>query len=76
MLNLDPATHRRLIASLRLLNSDNEGERQAAFQAVSRLLPQGATLADLVGDIPPPPKRKVTVPDFSIVRTAHLGGGA
>lgn len=75
MMTLDAATHGRLIASLRLLSSDDDGERQAALQAILRLLPVGATLADLVGVAPPQPRQKVTVPDFRIVRTAHLGGG-
>lgn len=70
-----PDTQRKLVASLRLLESDNEGERQAALLAVRRLLPPGASLADLIAGSAPPPRPKVRVPDFSIVRTAHLGAG-
>ena len=73
MTGLDPATHRRLIASLRLLSSDNEGERQAALRAVQRLLPQGASLADFVVSAAAKPRPRV---DFSILATAHLGRGA
>jgi hypothetical protein len=71
---IEPDKQRKLIASLRLLSSDNEGERNAALLAVKRLLPPGATLADLVPNAPPT-RPKVRVPDFSIVRTAHLGAG-
>ena len=70
---LDPATHRRLIASLRLLNSDSEGERQAALQAVHRLLPAGASLADFVEDTIPQARPRV---NFTILETAYLGRGA
>ena len=48
MIALETDTHRKLIASLRLLESDKEGERQAALSAVRRLLPPGVTLADVV----------------------------
>lgn len=45
---LDPDRRRRLIAAARLLDSDKAGERQAAFEAVLRLLPDDDTLADLL----------------------------
>ncbi len=45
---LDPGTQRRLIAAARLLESDKPGERQAATEAMLRLLPQGMTVADLL----------------------------
>jgi hypothetical protein len=72
---IEPDKQRKLIASLRLLSSDNEGERNAALLAVKRLLPPGATLADLVPNDAPPPRPEVKVPDFNILRTAHLGAG-
>jgi hypothetical protein len=75
MMPLDPVKRRRLVAALRLLNSDNEGERSAALQAVTRLLPPGASIADLVGDAPAPPRPKMRVPDFRIVGTAWMGAG-
>ncbi len=42
---LDPDKRRRLIASARLLGSDKKGEREAALEAVLRLLPEGVTIA-------------------------------
>lgn len=45
---LEPATQRRLIAAARLLESDKPGERQAAAEAMLRLLPEGVTMADLL----------------------------
>lgn len=45
---LDPAAQRRLIAAARLLESDKPGERQAATEAMLRLLPDGMTVADLL----------------------------
>ncbi len=46
---LDPGTHRRLIAVARLLESDKQGERQAAAEAMLRLLPADMTMADILG---------------------------
>lgn len=48
MIPLDPDTRRRVLASARLLQSDKPGERQAALEAVARLLPSGTTIADLL----------------------------
>lgn len=39
---------RKIIASARLLESDQAGDRQAAVEAVLRLLPSGITVADLL----------------------------
>ena len=39
---------RKLIASARLLESDLAGERQAAVDAMRRLLPSGVTVADML----------------------------
>lgn len=39
---------RKLIASARLLESDQSGERQAAVEAMLRLLPSGVTVADML----------------------------
>lgn len=48
MIALNPDTRRRLLASARLLESDKEGERRSALEAVLRLLPEGVTVADLL----------------------------
>jgi hypothetical protein len=48
MIALDPATHRRIIASARLTQSNHAGERAAAIEAVARLLPEGVSLADVL----------------------------
>jgi len=45
---LDSATHRRIIASARLTQSNHAGERAAAIEAVTRLLPDGVSLADVL----------------------------
>jgi hypothetical protein len=47
-MQLDPDKRRRLIASARLLESDKEGERHAALEAVLRMLPRDVTLADIL----------------------------
>lgn len=39
---------RKIIASARLLESDQAGDRQAAVEAICRLLPNGVTIADLL----------------------------
>ena len=46
---------RRLIASARLLESDQAGDRQAAIEAVRRLLPANITIADLLDRAIQPP---------------------
>lgn len=48
MIALDPAARRRIIATARLLESDKDGERNAAMEALLRLLPRDVTLADLL----------------------------
>lgn len=48
MIAVDASQRRRLLAAARLLESDKEGERIAALQALLRLLPPGVTLADLL----------------------------
>ena len=47
-MSLDPTRQRKLLAAARLLESDKGGERQAAMEAVLRLLPEGVTLAELL----------------------------
>jgi hypothetical protein len=69
MIALDPARRRRLIASAQLLNSDKEGERRAALEAVLRLLPNGVTVAGLLEQALRP--ATVIRPDFRIVRAAQ-----
>ena len=57
-MSLDPSRQRKLIAAARLLESDKGGERQAALEAVLRLLPEGMTLAALLEQaltVPPRP---------------------
>lgn len=69
MTQLDPVTCRRLIASARLLESDNSGERQAALSAVQRLLP--VSLADvLAGAVNVAPERSRVIP---VSPCAHWG---
>lgn len=46
MISLDADERRKIIASARLLESDKPGERQAALEAVLRLLPDDLTIAD------------------------------
>jgi hypothetical protein len=48
MIGFDPTQRRRLVASARLLESDKEGERMAALEAIKRQLPASVTIADLV----------------------------
>lgn len=54
MTALDPDKRRRLIASARLLESSNKGEREAALEAMLRLLPDGVTIAALIEKAIPP----------------------
>jgi hypothetical protein len=62
MTRLDPDTTRKVIASARLLSSDQPGEVAAALSAMGRLLPDGLSVTDLiersltpVPSSPPPP---------------------
>jgi hypothetical protein len=48
MSDIDPAKRRKLISAARLLESDQQGERQAAAEALVRLLPPGETVAGLL----------------------------
>ena len=48
MTALAPDKRRRLIASARLLESPSNGEREAALEAMLRLLPDGLTIAALI----------------------------
>ena len=47
-LRLDAATTRKVIASARLLSSDQPGEVAAALNAIGRLLPAGMSVPDLI----------------------------
>lgn len=47
-LRLDAATTRKVIASARLLGSDQPGEVAAALNAIGRLLPAGMGVPDLI----------------------------
>lgn len=49
MIAFDAVRQRRLIAAARLIQSDKPGERQAAVEAMLRLLPEDVSLADLLG---------------------------
>lgn len=56
---------RKLIASARLLESDQAGDRQAAVEAVLRLLPSGMTVAGLL-DRALPVARVAPAPSVSL----------
>jgi hypothetical protein len=70
---IDQATRRRLLAIVRMLDSDKDGERLAALDAVRRLLPNGATIADVFERGLEQARAKVVVPDWRIVRSAQMG---